>query len=232
MIGCIGDQTKAWTHGRPATQLSHLDRPFRVLPLYTEMLDHVSISHQSGLVLWSRSYTPAFTSLANTAGSPVNALIREAFIEGKQNEEQGFERDGYNVRWTLENGFGLVFVVCLAAMQLTIGRLSSPPPSHLHPHPLDPHQAALCRPLSIRPRIPPPAARRVLWHRVRPAGYKGKDHRGEMGQDIRAMPQELRRRGELPQDEPDIRGQPDRALLLGSLRRPSTLHPCPTTAKP
>ena len=63
-------------------------------------------------MLWSRSYTPAFTSIANTASSPVNALIREAFIEGKvQNEETGFERDGYNIRWTVENGFGLVFVV-------------------------------------------------------------------------------------------------------------------------
>lgn len=81
------------------------------------MLDHVSISHQSGLVLWSRSYTPAFTSIANTASSPVNALIREAFIEGKvQNEETGFERDGYNVRWTVENGFGLVFVVVFPAL--------------------------------------------------------------------------------------------------------------------
>lgn len=27
------------------------------------------------------------------------------------NEQDGFERDGYSVRWTMENGLGLVFVV-------------------------------------------------------------------------------------------------------------------------
>ncbi|KAI9637116.1 putative signal recognition particle binding protein [Dioszegia hungarica] len=81
------------------------------------MLDHVSISHQSGLILWSRSFTPAFASLAQTPASPVNALVREVFIEGKvRGEDASFERDGYNVRWTMENGLGLVFVVVFPAL--------------------------------------------------------------------------------------------------------------------
>ncbi|WWC92399.1 uncharacterized protein L201_007356 [Kwoniella dendrophila CBS 6074] len=81
------------------------------------MLDHVSISHQNGLILWSRSFTPTFASLSQTSASPVNALIKEAFIEGKaRNEEEGFEKDGYSVRWTMENGLGLVFVVVFPAL--------------------------------------------------------------------------------------------------------------------
>ncbi|TXT13037.1 hypothetical protein VHUM_01438 [Vanrija humicola] len=81
------------------------------------MLDHISISHQSGLILWSRSFTPTFASVASSPASPVNALIREALIEGKaQSEEEGFEKDGYSVRWTVENGLGLVFVVVFPAL--------------------------------------------------------------------------------------------------------------------
>ncbi|OCF78746.1 signal recognition particle receptor subunit alpha [Kwoniella mangroviensis CBS 8886] len=81
------------------------------------MLDHVSISHQNGLILWSRSFTPTFEALAKTAASPVNALIKEAFIEGKaRNEDEAFEKDGYSVRWTMENGLGLVFVVVFPAL--------------------------------------------------------------------------------------------------------------------
>jgi signal recognition particle receptor subunit alpha len=65
-----------------------------------------------GLILYARSFTPAFTSLASTPANPVNVLVREAFIEGKaRSEEEGFEKDGYSVRWNMENGLGLVFVV-------------------------------------------------------------------------------------------------------------------------
>lgn len=33
-------------------------------------------------------------------------------IEGKvRSEEEGLEKDGYSVKWTMENGLGLVFVV-------------------------------------------------------------------------------------------------------------------------
>ncbi|EKC99727.1 signal recognition particle binding protein [Trichosporon asahii var. asahii CBS 8904] len=81
------------------------------------MLDHISISHQSGLILWSRSFTPAFTDLAASVNSPVNSLIKEALIEGKaRGEDEVFERDGYSVRWTMENGLGLVFVVVFPAL--------------------------------------------------------------------------------------------------------------------
>ncbi|WWD20794.1 hypothetical protein CI109_105271 [Kwoniella shandongensis] len=83
------------------------------------MLDHVSISHQNGLILWSRSFTPTFQTLASSPSSPVNALIKEAFIEGKarsSGEDEGFEKDGYSVRWTMENGLGLVFVVVFPAL--------------------------------------------------------------------------------------------------------------------
>ncbi|KAK6906504.1 hypothetical protein I203_100489 [Kwoniella mangroviensis CBS 8507] len=81
------------------------------------MLDHVSISHQNGLILWSRSFTPTFEALAKTAASPVNALIKEAFIDRKaRNEDEAFEKDGYSVRWTMENGLGLVFVVVFPAL--------------------------------------------------------------------------------------------------------------------
>ncbi|KAK8850615.1 hypothetical protein IAR55_004534 [Kwoniella newhampshirensis] len=83
------------------------------------MLDHVSISHQNGLILWSRSFTPTFQTLASSSSSPVNALIKEAFIEGKarsSGEDEGFEKDGYSVRCTMENGLGLVFVVVFPAL--------------------------------------------------------------------------------------------------------------------
>nr|ODN95967.1 signal recognition particle receptor subunit alpha [Cryptococcus depauperatus CBS 7855] len=83
------------------------------------MLDHISISHQSGLVLWSRSFTPTFSALVSSPASPVNALIKSTFIEGKamaNGEELGVEKDGYSVRWTVENGLGLVFVVVFPAL--------------------------------------------------------------------------------------------------------------------
>jgi signal recognition particle receptor subunit alpha len=45
----------------------------------------------------------------------VNALVRETFIEGKRTED-GLEKDGYSVRWTMENGLGLIFVVVFPAL--------------------------------------------------------------------------------------------------------------------
>ncbi|EIW70063.1 hypothetical protein TREMEDRAFT_43682 [Tremella mesenterica DSM 1558] len=80
------------------------------------MLDHISISHQSGLVLWSKSFTPAFSTLVTSTASPINALVREGFIENRLTEETGYEKDGYSVRWTMENGLGLVFVVVFPAL--------------------------------------------------------------------------------------------------------------------
>lgn len=76
-----------------------------------------------GLILWSRSFTPAFTELAASVNSPVNSLIREALIEGKaRGEDETFERDGYSVKWTMENGLGLVFVVSRRTSCTSMGR--------------------------------------------------------------------------------------------------------------
>jgi signal recognition particle receptor subunit alpha len=63
-----------------------------------------------GIVLWSRSFTPAASQLASSAASPVNSLIRDALIEGK-NAEDHYEKDGYAVRWTFFNELELIFVV-------------------------------------------------------------------------------------------------------------------------
>lgn len=72
---------------------------------------NTSLLTLGGLVLWSRSFTPAFSALAVTPTSPVNALIRD-IIEGKSTDEV----DGYSVKWTLENGLGLVFVAVYPAL--------------------------------------------------------------------------------------------------------------------
>ncbi|KAG6879601.1 hypothetical protein C0992_000881 [Termitomyces sp. T32_za158] len=83
------------------------------------MLDHCSISHKGGLVLWSRSFTPEAAHLASSSASPVNSLIREALIEGRTTEEQ-YERDGYAVKWTFVNDLELIFVVAYQRiLQLT-----------------------------------------------------------------------------------------------------------------
>lgn len=94
------------------------------------MLDHCSISHKGpfaacaycpglltsglltgGAVLWSRSFTPSARTLAASAQSPVNSLIREALIEGRTSEEK-YDKDGYAIKWTFLNEMELIFVVC------------------------------------------------------------------------------------------------------------------------
>ncbi|KAF5324546.1 hypothetical protein D9611_004497 [Ephemerocybe angulata] len=83
------------------------------------MLDHCSISHKGGIVLWSRSFTPDAAQLASSSASPVNSLIREALIEGRTAEEK-YERDGYAVKWTFVNDLELIFVVAYQRiLQLT-----------------------------------------------------------------------------------------------------------------
>ncbi|KAF9458645.1 signal recognition particle binding protein [Collybia nuda] len=83
------------------------------------MLDHCSISHKGGLVLWSRSFTPDAAHLASSSASPVNSLIREALIEGRTTEEK-YEKDGYAVKWTFVNDLELIFVVAYQRiLQLT-----------------------------------------------------------------------------------------------------------------
>ncbi|CAO1631534.1 unnamed protein product [Parajaminaea phylloscopi] len=70
------------------------------------MLDNFTIVHSSGLVLWSKSFTPSFQ-----ANSPIGPLIRTAFIESRtQQDEERFDLSGYSCRWTLANDYGLAFV--------------------------------------------------------------------------------------------------------------------------
>ncbi|KAJ7871436.1 signal recognition particle, alpha subunit, N-terminal-domain-containing protein [Mycena olivaceomarginata] len=83
------------------------------------MLDHCSISHKGGIVLWSRSFTPDASHLASSSASPVNSLIREALIEGRTADEK-YEKDGYAVKWTFVNDLELIFVVAYQRiLQLT-----------------------------------------------------------------------------------------------------------------
>ncbi|KAI0273799.1 P-loop containing nucleoside triphosphate hydrolase protein [Gloeopeniophorella convolvens] len=83
------------------------------------MLDHCSILHKGGIVLWSRSFTPAASQLASSSASPVNGLIRDALIEGRAAEEK-YEKDGYAVKWTFVNDLELIFVVAYQRiLQLT-----------------------------------------------------------------------------------------------------------------
>ncbi|KAH9966425.1 SRP54-type protein [Russula dissimulans] len=83
------------------------------------MLDHCSIMHKGGIVLWSRSFTPDASQLASSSASPVNGLIRDALIEGRA-AEQKYEKDGYAVRWTFVNDLELIFVVAYQRiLQLT-----------------------------------------------------------------------------------------------------------------
>ncbi|EIM90217.1 P-loop containing nucleoside triphosphate hydrolase protein [Stereum hirsutum FP-91666 SS1] len=83
------------------------------------MLDHCSISHKGGVVLWSRSFTPAASQLASSPASPVNSLIRDALIEGRTTGDK-YEKDGYAVRWTFVNDLELIFVVAYQRiLQLT-----------------------------------------------------------------------------------------------------------------
>ncbi|KAK7693318.1 hypothetical protein QCA50_002885 [Cerrena zonata] len=83
------------------------------------MLDHCSISHKGGIVLWSRSFTPAAAQATASSSSPVNSLIREALIEGRTAEDK-YEKDGYAVKWTFVNDLELIFVVAYQRiLQLT-----------------------------------------------------------------------------------------------------------------
>ncbi|EIW85399.1 signal recognition particle binding protein [Coniophora puteana RWD-64-598 SS2] len=83
------------------------------------MLDHCSISHKGGFVLWSRSFTPEVAQTASSSSSPVNSLIRDALIEGR-NADDKYDKDGYTVKWTFVNDLELIFVVAYQRiLQLT-----------------------------------------------------------------------------------------------------------------
>lgn len=76
------------------------------------MLDHFTIFTRSGMVLWSKSFTPSIP--ASTTGSsynhPIDSLIRLAFLEDRLSSDK-YEREGYTLQWALANDLELVFVV-------------------------------------------------------------------------------------------------------------------------
>jgi signal recognition particle receptor subunit alpha len=73
-------------------------------------MNHRSTVHLGGIVLWSRSFTPAAAQVANSSAGPVNSLIRDVLIEGRDSEEK-YEKDGYSMKWTFLNDLELIFVV-------------------------------------------------------------------------------------------------------------------------
>ncbi|EJD44064.1 P-loop containing nucleoside triphosphate hydrolase protein [Auricularia subglabra TFB-10046 SS5] len=84
------------------------------------MLDHCSISHKGGVVLWQRSFTPAAETLAASAASPVNNLVREALIDSRAASDSKYEKDGYAIKWSFVNDLELIFVVAYQRiLQLT-----------------------------------------------------------------------------------------------------------------
>jgi signal recognition particle receptor subunit alpha len=83
----------------------------------------VTSTFAGGFILWSRSFTPAAEALATSNASPVNSLIREALIEGREDQEK-YEKDGYTVRWSFINDLELIFVVrgvSLTSLSFTAG---------------------------------------------------------------------------------------------------------------
>ncbi|EST06171.1 Signal recognition particle receptor, alpha subunit, N-terminal [Kalmanozyma brasiliensis GHG001] len=73
------------------------------------MLDHFTIFTKNGLVLWSKTFSPALSS-ADASANPVNSLIKQAFLE-QRTADQKFDKEGYTLRWTFANELDLTFVV-------------------------------------------------------------------------------------------------------------------------
>lgn len=73
-------------------------------------IQHLLTVPLGGVVLWSRSFTPAASQSAGSSASPVNSLIRDALIEGRSAESH-FEKDGYALKWSFVNDLELIFVV-------------------------------------------------------------------------------------------------------------------------
>jgi len=122
--------------------------------------------------------------------------VKEAFIEGKGvNEQDGFERDGYSVRWTMENGLGLVFVVCppdYRSAKLIIGRLPSVTAINIYPHLTVTYKGTLSCVIRTVPDITGGLVKRIVgsWSRV--TGTAVPYRSGEMGTDLREMFEGLR----------------------------------------
>lgn len=76
------------------------------------MLDGLSISHTSGLILWSRSYT---ASSSSSSAQPLNSLVQEVLLSSSGTTQEGetnrYDKDAQSLMWTLANDLGLIFVV-------------------------------------------------------------------------------------------------------------------------
>lgn len=76
------------------------------------MLDGLSISHTSGLILWSKSYT-ALSS--GGSAQPLNSLVQEVLLSSSGTAQDGdtnrYDKDAQSLMWTLANDLGLIFVV-------------------------------------------------------------------------------------------------------------------------
>ena len=80
------------------------------------MLDSFEILTTSGVVLWSRTYSPTSTGL-------INGLIKDVFIEekvlpgaaatgdGSASANPPYKRDQFTLKWTTAKDLGLIFVV-------------------------------------------------------------------------------------------------------------------------
>lgn len=76
------------------------------------MLDALSISMPSGLVLWQKSYSSDPAS--SNAGGPLNSLVQEVLLNNERNTSASSNRHDKNAQscmWTLANDLGLIFVV-------------------------------------------------------------------------------------------------------------------------
>lgn len=129
-------QTRGRTrHARPRFDLTRKSvLPFRsslsnrfFLPQRSDLRpSYLLLRRSGGIILWQKSYTPSAAQLAASPSSPLNALVRDVFIEGKPvvaavntgpvgvQTEQGrdvWESGGWKMEWGRENGLGLIFVV-------------------------------------------------------------------------------------------------------------------------
>lgn len=103
-----------WRHSVHHLTSQHHHRSRTLLPVLPlslsslTMLDNFTVLHTSGIVLWSKSFTPTFAS-----NSPIGPLVRTAFIESRSTgsaDDERYDVGGYSCRWSLANDYGLAFV--------------------------------------------------------------------------------------------------------------------------
>lgn len=78
------------------------------------MLDALSISTPSGLVLWSKNYSSHTASASAGGGGPLNSLVQEVLLNNERNtsgSSNRHDKDAQSCMWTLANDLGLIFVV-------------------------------------------------------------------------------------------------------------------------